>query len=136
MNIKRLLCITTFLRLSNAWLFGKFGMKTVSGTAFPSTTSDKLRYFIDIDGTICDTNSSDYTNSKPNHLKIYVFNELYNRGHEVHYWSARGAVSGKNWEQFTVQQLESWNVKYTSINLGKPHYDVWIDDKCINVNNI
>ena len=50
----------------------------------------------------------------------------------MHYWTARGALSGINWDEFTVQQLESWNVKYDSINMGKPHYDVWVDDKAIN----
>ena len=57
---------------------------------------------------------------------------MYDNGHEVHYWTARGANSGKNWDKLTIKLLEAWNVKYTSINMGKPHYDVWIDDKAIN----
>jgi hypothetical protein len=49
--------------------------------------------------------------------------------------TVRGAYSGKNWDDFTVNQLESWDVKYHTINMGKPHYDVWIDDKAINAND-
>ena len=90
-------------------------------------------YIIDIDGTICDTKNSDYYNSIPKNENIRVFNEIYDSGNEVHYWTARGEISGKNWDEYTVQQLNEWGVKYTSINMGKPHYDVWIDDKAINL---
>ena len=93
-------------------------------------------YLIDIDGTICFTEKSDYYNSIPNYEKIEKFNKLYDEGNEVNYWTARGAVSGKNWDEFTVKQLNNWNVKYTTINMDKPHYDVWIDDKAINIDDI
>ena len=88
---------------------------------------------IDIDGTICNKTNSDYLTCKPRKDKIDLFNRLYNNGHEIHYWTARGANSGKNWDDLTIKQLKSWNVKYNTINMGKPHYDVWIDDKAINV---
>tara|TARA_Y100000389_G_C17437714_1_gene506572 strand:+ start:533 stop:874 length:342 start_codon:yes stop_codon:yes gene_type:complete len=92
-------------------------------------------YIIDIDGTICNTENSNYPCSIPIIENIETFNQLYRDGHEVHYWTARGALSCKNWDKFTVRQLERWNVLYTSINMGKPHYDVWIDDKAINVDD-
>jgi len=92
----------------------------------------RKRYIIDIDGTICTKTNSDYPNAKPILENIEAFNALYAKGHEVHYWTARGALSKKNWDNFTVKQLISWGVKYHSINMGKPHYDVWIDDKAIN----
>ena len=92
----------------------------------------KLRYIVDIDGTICSKTNSDYPKSKPYFENIDVFNQLYSKGHEIHYWTARGALSGKNWDDFTVRQLESWGVQYNTINMGKPHYDVWVDDKAIN----
>ena len=98
---------------------------------YPSPQGKK-RYIIDIDGTICTKTNSDYPNSKPIFDNIDVFNMLYEKGHEVHYWTARGANSGLNWDEFTVKQLNEWNVRYDSINMGKPHYDVWIDDKAFN----
>ena len=93
-------------------------------------------YMIDIDGTICETENSNYYNSIPINENIHVFNKLYDSGNEVHYWTARGAKSGLKWDEYTVHQLEKWGVKYTSIKTGKPHYDVWIDDKAINVDDI
>ena len=93
----------------------------------------RIKYIIDIDGTICNKTDSDYLKCKPRKDKINLLNRLYDSGHEVHYWTARGANSGKNWDDLTIEQLDSWNVKYNTINMGKPHYDVWIDDKAINV---
>ena len=95
----------------------------------------KLKYMVDIDGTICSKTLSDYPKSKPLYDRIRIFNQLYSEGNEIHYWTSRGALSGKNWDQFTVDQLNSWNVLYTSINTAKPHYDVWIDDKAINIDD-
>ena len=99
-------------------------------TYFP--TYDKKIYVVDIDGTICTKTNSDYFNSQPIYENIDVFNSLYRKGHEIHYWTSRGALSGKNWDKFTVYQLNSWGVEYNTINMGKPHYDLWIDDRAIN----
>ena len=41
-------------------------------------------------------------------------------------------MSGKDWYLFTVAQLNEWGCKFTSIKLGKPVYDKWVDDKAIN----
>ena len=97
---------------------------------------DSKKFMIDIDGTICKTEKSNYHGSIPIKKNIKLFNELYDKGHEIHYWTARGDNSGLVWDYFTILQLKEWNVKYTSLNMGKPHYDVWIDDKAINVEDI
>jgi len=91
-------------------------------------------YMVDIDNTICYTNASDYENSKPIQERIDHFNKLYDEGNEIHYWTARGANSHLDWRQFTERQLEEWEVKYTTVRFHKPHYEIWIDDKAINVN--
>lgn len=87
---------------------------------------------VDIDGTICYSSNSNYENSEPIEERINHFNQLFDEGNEIHYWTARGATSGIDWTEFTTRQLEHWGVKYTSLKLGKPHYDVWIDDKAQN----
>ena len=102
----------------------------------PTRINKSKSYIIDIDGTICDTVNSDYLSSQPKKDIIEKFNKLYDDGYEVHYWTARGAISKKNWDYWTKRQLEGWGVKYTSINMDKPHYDYWIDDKSINVKDI
>ena len=92
-----------------------------------------MKYIVDIDGTICTVTNGDYPNAEPYLSRIQHFNMLYDAGNEIHYWTARGGVSGKNWEDLTIMQLADWGVKYTSVGTGKPVYDIWIDDKAFNV---
>jgi len=93
-----------------------------------------MKYMVDIDGTIVsNTDNSNYHEAVPMMDRIAHFNLLYDQGHEIHYWTARGSQSGKDWFKLTVQQLAQWGVKYTTANTGKPAYDIWIDDKAINV---
>jgi hypothetical protein len=89
-------------------------------------------YYIDIDNTICITENSDYPNSKPVYERIEKINQLFQQGHTIIYWTARGANSGIDWQDFTNQQLDSWGCLRQSILLGKPHYDIYVDDKSIN----
>jgi hypothetical protein len=92
-----------------------------------------MKYIVDIDGTICTNTSGDYTNAEPYLQRIEYFNMLYDAGNEIHYWTARGGNSGKDWLELTLEQLNNWGVKYTTAKTGKPAYDVWIDDKAFNV---
>jgi hypothetical protein len=91
-----------------------------------------VRYIVDIDGTICNSPSSDYTKSTPYMDRIETINELYDAGHEIIYWTSRGMSSGIDWTDFTKEQLESWGCKATMLLMKKPMYDFWIDDKCIS----
>lgn len=101
--------------------------------ALASTLRDCIRvYIVDIDQTICYSQESDYVNAEPDRVRISKINSLYDAGHTVIYWTARGAQSGKDWREFTVRQLQGWGCKYSEVRFGKPHYDVWIDDKAMN----
>jgi hypothetical protein len=92
-----------------------------------------IKYIVDIDNTICNTIDGDYENSTPDMERIKLLNDLYDTGlREMHYWTARGANSGKDWSIFTKKQLDDWGVKYASLRCDKPAYDMWIDDKAIN----
>lgn len=87
-------------------------------------------YYVDIDGTICSlVPDGDYSKVTPFMERIHRLNQLYDQGHEIHYWTARGSSSGKDWKDLTFAQLDHWGCKYTTLSLGKPSYDVWIDDK-------
>jgi hypothetical protein len=92
-----------------------------------------MKYIVDIDGTICTATNGDYPNAEPYLSRVEHFNMLYDAGNEIHYWTARGATTGKNWDELTLKQLSDWGVKYTSAKTGKPAYDMWIDDKAFNV---
>lgn len=94
-----------------------------------------MKYIIDIDGTICNNTHGDYTIAQPFLDRIAHFNSLFDSGHEIHYWTARGGNTGLDWTALTLQQLADWGVKYTTAQTGKPPYDHWIDDKAHNVEN-
>ena len=97
-----------------------------------------MKIYVDIDETICNTDSRrDYSKSEPIKTNILAVNKLFEDGHEITYWSARGSGTGINWYDVTKAQFEKWGVKYHYLILGeKPLYDLLIDDKAINVNNI
>jgi hypothetical protein len=93
-----------------------------------------MKYMVDIDGTICSTTvNSNYSYAEPFVTRIKHFNDLYDQGHEIHYWTARGGTTGKDWSDLTKKQFSDWKVKYTSLSFRKPSYDIWIDDKAKNV---
>ncbi len=96
-------------------------------------------YYIDIDETICDypethalDDTKDYSRAIPNYRHIAKINALYEAGHTVIYWTARGSRSKINWLAFTVTQLSEWGVKYSQLRCDKPYYDVFVDDRTLN----
>jgi len=98
--------------------------------------------YVDIDNTICyyeginqtiaKVNSIDYNTAIPYMERIDKINKLFDEGNTIIYWTSRGSRSGLNWFQLTLEQLNKWGVKFTELRLGKPHYDLFIDDKNIN----
>ena len=86
--------------------------------------------YVDIDGTICNTDGMDYENAKPRYEQILKINHLYMEGNEIVYWTARGSGSGKSWRTLTKRQLDNWGCQYSRIEIRKkPVYDLLIDDK-------
>lgn len=91
-----------------------------------------MRYFVDIDNTICVTEGSDYDNSIPMFERIDYVNDLYDAGNYIVYWTARGQNSGIDWTKETKKQLELWGCKYHELRMNKPSFDIFIDDKAFN----
>lgn len=103
-----------------------------------------LTYCVDIDGTICDKDvcrkDGDYETSIPNMNRITEINKLYDQGHIIKYFTARGMgrhkdsiiLAQKDFFDITYNQLTSWGCKFHSLILGKPSADFYIDDKSIN----
>jgi len=91
-----------------------------------------MKYLVDIDGTICTNTYGEYTLAEPYLDRIDRLNRLFDEGHEIHYWTARGSSSGIDWTELTLYQIAKWEAKHTSVQLRKPVYDLWIDDKAIN----
>ena len=89
-------------------------------------------YYVDIDETICTRpEGSDYNACVPMEERIKVINGLFDQGHTVVYWTARGGNSGIDWTELTERQLNMWGCKHNRIEMRKPSYDVFIDDKAI-----
>ena len=89
--------------------------------------------YVDIDETICNSpEDRDYSRAVPMPERIEKINKLYDEGNTIVYWTARGTGSGIDWKQTTMEQFEKWGVKCHGLMMGKPVYDLFIDDKNIN----
>ncbi len=99
-------------------------------------TTSKVIY-VDIDNTICFKQTIDcvYDNAIPNPTRIAQINSLYEAGHRIVYWTARGTVTGIDWRPVTESQLQRWGCLYHALKMGKPAFDLFIDDKAILANN-
>ena len=92
-----------------------------------------LIIFVDIDETIADSpENRDYTKSKPMKKRIDKINKLYDQGHTIIYNTARGSITKGNWFHTTYQWLVDNGCKFHELRMGKPYYDLFIDDKHIN----
>lgn len=94
------------------------------------------KYYIDLDGTLCNTTASNYPESTPIQERIDFVNRLKLEGNHITIWTARGATSGLDWEELTRQQLSDWNVHHDVLLMKKPNYDVYLDDKSYNISAV
>ena len=93
--------------------------------------------YVDIDGTICNTVDGNYDESKPIRPNIEKINKLFDEGHTIVYWTARGAVSGIDWTDVTKAQLKRREAKHHDLRMNtKPHYDLLICDKTKRIEEI
>ena len=97
-----------------------------------------MKIFVDIDETICFYEGKrHYPEAVPNKENISKINDLYDQGHYIKYWTARGAVTGLDWKSTTKKQLEDWGCKYHELSVGeKPDYDLLICDKTKRIEEI
>jgi len=105
-----------------------------------------MRYCVDIDGTICTpTIGRDYHKAEPWQDRIKVLNKLYDDGNYIIYFTARAmgrfsdqphTIAAQKAKEvlfeLTENQLKDWGCKYNELIMGKPHADLFIDDKGIN----
>lgn len=91
-----------------------------------------MKIFIDVDNTIFDTPTQDYSKISVYDKVVERINKLYDDGHTIVLWTARGTVTKIDWSELTTQQLKEAGVKYHELRFGKPDFDVFIDDKAFN----
>tara|TARA_R110000851_G_scaffold13015_8_gene44742 strand:+ start:105 stop:398 length:294 start_codon:yes stop_codon:yes gene_type:complete len=90
-----------------------------------------MNVYVDIDETICFYESDrNYPDAQPSHKNIAKINKLYDEGHTITYWTARGTVTKIDWFDITEKQLKNWGCKWHNLITGaKPAYDLLICDK-------
>ena len=97
----------------------------------------KIIFCFDLDNVICETKKNDYNSSKPNKKAIKLINNLYTQGHYIKVFTAR--YMGRNNQNqkkarlqglnLTSKQLTNWKILYHELIMGKPSYDIFVDDK-------
>ncbi len=94
-------------------------------------------YCFDIDGTICSLEKDGkYLEAELYYDVALSINRLHEEGHIIKIMTARGSVSGRDWSEETKKQLDDWGIKYHELIMNKkPHADLFIDDKAININD-
>ena len=65
-----------------------------------------MKIFVDIDETICFYEGErHYPDAVPNLENIAKINKLYDEGHHIKYWTARGSVTKIDWDLITKEQF-------------------------------
>jgi len=92
------------------------------------------RFVFDIDGVIAEFDASlDYAKAEPNQKMIDIVNKLYHLGNEIVLFTARGYVTGIDWQEVTRLQMQDWGVKHHELLMGKPNADYYVDDKMLGI---
>ena len=97
-----------------------------------------MKIFVDIDETICFYEGErHYPDAVPNLENIAKINKLYDEGHHIKYWTARGSVTKIDWDLITKEQLKNWGCKFHEVSVGeKPDYDLLICDKTKRIEEV
>ena len=104
-----------------------------------------MNIYVDIDETICHypkgrdyyKDTMDYSDAEPLLENIAKINKLYDEGHRITYYTARGSLTGIDHYSLTKSQLIKWNAKHHGLSVGnKPAYDLLICDKTKRIEEI
>lgn len=99
--------------------------------------SGDKRFVFDIDGVIAETEKdNNYAKAEPNRPMIDIINKLHQMGNRIILLTARGYVTGIDWKDTTIQQLDRWGLKYHELHFGKPNGDYYVDDRMIPMNTL
>lgn len=106
---------------------------------------------VDLDDTLCfrpkeveHLGADKYKHCKPINENIEYVNALYDKGHTIVIYTARGMFTYNfdvskiysNLYTPTLNHLEEWGVKFHQLIMGKYPYDYLLDDKAIELSNI
>ncbi|MBN1451863.1 MAG: hypothetical protein JW963_12675 [Anaerolineales bacterium] len=99
--------------------------------------AEKKTFCFDIDGVIATLAPvTNYDQAQPQRETIELINRLYDQGHRIILFTARGSATGIDWTEITRRQMAEWGVKYHELRFGKPAADFYIDDKLITIEQL
>ncbi len=90
-------------------------------------------YCFDVDGVICTNTHGEYEKAMPIGRTIAQINALYDVGHKIVLFTARGTVTSRDCREITEQQMNAWGVRYHELLFGKPYFDLMIDDRAMSL---
>ena len=94
----------------------------------------KIRLCFDIDGVIAAiVPGNRYELAEPVWDVIRVVNRLYEQGHHVVLFTARGSATSIDWTETTRRQMAAWGVRHHELLFGKPAADYYVDDRLVSV---
>jgi hypothetical protein len=84
---------------------------------------------------LCDRNKELHIKNFP--TLVDEINKLYDEGHQIIYYTARGAVTKVDYSELTKKQLNDWGCKHHMLRMNhKPNYDLFICDKSKRIEEI
>ncbi len=105
-------------------------------------------YAFDLDDTLCyrpkdieHLGGDKYHHCKPIKEMIDLSNSLYDKGHTIYIYTARGMKTFdgdvkliyEKLYDLTLKCLDEWGVRHHGLFMGKIHYDLLIDDKAMDL---
>ncbi len=113
-----------------------------------NSTKSKIIAF-DLDDVLCTrdmtmTGAAKYLTCQPVPEMIAVVNQCYAEGMVIKIYTARGQCTYNgdvsqiyaNLFELTTQHLKEWGVNYHQLIMGKPHYDLLVDDKALDSRHV
>ncbi len=105
--------------------------------AYMTINAVSRTFCFDIDGVVASlADNNDYSLAGPLADNVALINKLYDLGHHIILFTARGYVTKKDWTELTRRQMQSWGVSHHELLFGKPAADYYIDDKFISIDEL
>lgn len=129
--------LDTAIRRTSNWLARRENSQGAAGVSEVTVPAQPKKFVIDIDGIVASlTPNNDYTLATPSLPTIALINQLYDAGHRIIMFTARGSETGIDWYGITANQLALWGVKHHELRVGKPAADYYVDDRMLSVNQL
>jgi len=113
---------------------GQFDAAVEAASVGDEKSTHTMVVCLDIDGVIATiTPDNNYALARPQQDVVDAVNVLFQAGHRIVLFTARGSATGIDWSDVTRSQMDSWGVRHHELRFGKPAADVYVDDRATGV---